>query len=85
MFLKIQDLNGHVVKVDIDLKMTVKTLKEGINDRLGYKNDQYRIYHYNDFMEETKKIGDYNVSEGDTLTLVIPYELDNREHPRWVF
>lgn len=62
--------------------MTVKTFKEDINERLGYKNDEYRIHHYNDFMEELKKFGYYNVSKSSKLTLVIPYEPDNPEHPR---
>lgn len=85
MFFRIQDLNGHVFQVDIDENMEVGLLKKAINKRLGYRNDDYQIYHYNDHMEEEKRISEYNVAEGDTIALVLTNEIDNREHPRWVY
>lgn len=85
MIVRIQDLSGHYFQVDIDQDLSIRVMRRVINNLFGYKNEDYKIYYYNEPMEENRTIKFYNVTDMGIISLVEPDEMAKRKDPDWVF
>ena len=71
MFIKIKNLTGRVIDLDVEEDDTVDRVKERVEEKEGIPPSQQRLIFGGKAMGDTKKLSDYKIVAGNTLHLVL--------------
>ncbi|CEJ90728.1 Putative NEDD8 [[Torrubiella] hemipterigena] len=71
MLIKVRTLTGQEIELDIESDYTVSQIKDKVEEKVGIPPVQQRLIYGGKQMTDDKTAGDYNLSGGDTLHLVL--------------
>jgi len=71
MQIKVKNLAGRVVDIDIEPTDTIERIKERVEQKEGIPPPQQRLIFGGKAMADEKTAADYNITAGNTLHLVL--------------
>jgi len=71
MQIKVKNLAGRVLEIDIDPTDTIEKIKERVEEKEGIPPQQQRLIFGGKAMSDEKTVADYNIAAGNTLHLVL--------------
>lgn len=71
MFIKVKNLTGRVIDLDVDTDDSIQQVKEKLEEKEGIPPDQQRLIFSGRAMADDRKLSSYNVVSGNTLHLVL--------------
>ena len=69
--ITVKTLTGKSIPLDVDTGDTIKVVKEKIETKEGYPEDQQRLIYHGQQLEDDHTLADYKVQADDTLHLVM--------------
>ena len=71
MQLKVKNLGGVIIPIDVEASYTIEKLKEKIEEKEGIPPAQQRLIFAGKPMSENKTVADYKLTAGCTIHLVL--------------
>jgi len=71
MQIKVKNLAGRVIDIDIEPTDTIEKIKERVEQKEGIPPPQQRLIFGGKAMADEKTAADYNINAGNTLHLVL--------------